>query len=126
MFFDLNVIRPAHLLNFASKGVLDISRSRYGKATKQMYLLETQELFMPGVHPEYYRITSLDGQDRCRYTWRTAIQSDTCLGTDESKLFQFTKIIGPGERAVFEDVIYAADTELTPYIVSNGRLVPDS
>lgn len=116
------VVRPVDVLNSVAIGAT-MSRLAYqGRTTKRMYLIESLELFNPGVDPEYYRLASLDGQDRCRYTWGTAVPIGTTFMPDESLSIQLEKIVAPGESPIFEDAIYASDVEPPPYIVASSRL----
>jgi hypothetical protein len=87
-----------------------------------MYLMETLEFFEPGVDPEYYRLASLDGQDRCLYSWGLAIPIGTRFTPDESRSFSLQKLIAPGEPAIFEDVIYERDSKPPPYMAITSTL----
>jgi hypothetical protein len=86
-----------------------------------MYLMETLQIFKPDIDPEYYRVTSLDGQDRCLYSWGTAIAIGARVSRDEPRPFSMQKLVAPGDSLLFEDTIYSSNNAPPPYIVESGK-----
>ena len=87
--------------------------------------METLDHFKPGVDPEYYRISSLDGQDRCRFTWGEVVDIGTRVRINESRRFPMQKLLLADESLVFEDAIYSGTTVPPPYIVVSGTSSPE-
>ncbi|KAK2813712.1 hypothetical protein FQN50_000110 [Emmonsiellopsis sp. PD_5] len=116
------VIRPADRLNAAGRGALMYTAFNKFRTTTKFYLVETLKPFSPGEHPEYYRLLSLDGKDRCRYTWDTAVEKNTVVTLGSRWLVSMEKIIAYGELPIFEDAIYATEVLPGPYITSSEGL----
>jgi hypothetical protein len=87
-------------------------------------LLETFEVFNPEIHPEYHRIPSPDGQDRCRYRCEEGIVVTKGEQVPHGKPIRFLvqKLLIPGESAIFEDIIYAYDSDKLQYLTDPGML----
>ena len=119
--YQKNVLRREDTQNASARGVVLASLNRgLVRKTKQIYVMETLDYFKPGVDPEYYRISSLDGQDRCRFTWETVVDIGTPVGSNESRRFPMQKLLVVDESLVFEDAIYSGTTVPPPYIVVSG------
>jgi hypothetical protein len=98
------VLRPADLENAAAQGAV-MARLSFTQTSTQMYFLETMALFESGSDPEYYRQASLDGQDRCLYTWGAVVPIETSFSPYYTVSFPMQKLVTPRDPLIFEDKI---------------------
>lgn len=118
------VVRPEEPQTAIAKGGVIAGLERgLCRTTKQMYIIETMEHFKPGSDPEYYRISSPDGRDRCSYNWGTVVDIGSTVSSIECRRLPMEKLLLVDESLVFEDAIYSGTT-VNRYIVVSGTRFP--
>lgn len=69
--FQTKVVRPMDSVAAIVKGAVTAGiteRVITSRVARRHYLMATLQPFKEGHHPEQYRVPSLDGKDRCKYT----------------------------------------------------------
>jgi hypothetical protein len=99
-----------------------MARLSYTQISTKMYFLETMAFFEPGSDPEYYRRASMDGQDRCMYTWGAVIPIETSISPYSTVSFPMQKLVAPHDSLVFEDKIYSSsNAPFSTYFTEFGK-----
>ena len=78
------------------------------------YLMATLQPFKEGHHPEQYRVPSLDGKDRCKYTRQIFVQRGQRVKIGEPVKVSFFRQVAPGATLMYEDILYACDEDVCP------------
>ena len=89
------------------------------RVARRHYLMATLQPFREGYHPERYRIPSLDGTDRCKYTRHVFVQKGTRMKIGEPVRIPFFRQVAPGATLMFEDIIYACDDDICPDYITD-------
>lgn len=76
--------------------------------------MATLQPFKEGHHPEQYRVPSLDGKDRCKYTRQIFVQKGQRVKIGEPVKVSFFRQVAPGATLMYEDVLYACDDDVCP------------
>jgi len=84
------------------------------RVARRHYLMATLQPFKEGHHPEQYRVPSLDGKDRCKYTRQIFVQKGQRVKTGEPVKVSFFRQVAPGATLMYEDVLYACDDDVCP------------
>lgn len=84
------------------------------RVARRHYLMATLQPFKEGHHPEQYRVPSLDGKDRCKYTRQIFVQKGQRVKNGEPVKVSFFRQVAPGATLMYEDVLYACDEEGCP------------
>ena len=75
--FQNKVVRPMDSVAAIVKGAVTAGiteRVVTSRVARRHYLMATLQPFKEGHHPEQYRVPSLDGKDRCKYTRQIFVQ----------------------------------------------------
>ncbi|KAI4247362.1 MAG: hypothetical protein L6R42_009647 [Xanthoria sp. 1 TBL-2021] len=75
--FQSKVVRPMDSVAAIVKGAVTAGiteRVITSRVARRHYLMATLQPFREGHHPEQYRVPSLDGKDRCKYTRQIFVQ----------------------------------------------------
>ena len=84
------------------------------RVARRHYLMATLQPFKEGHHPEAYRVSSLDGKDRCKYTRQIFVQKGQKVKIGEPVKVSFFRQVAPGATLMYEDVLYACDDDVCP------------
>jgi len=84
------------------------------RVARRHYLMGTLQPFKEGHHPEQYRVPSLDGRDRCKYTRQIFVQRGQRVKIGEPVKVSFFRQVAPGATLMYEDVLYACDDDVCP------------
>ncbi|KAJ9638332.1 hypothetical protein H2199_007019 [Coniosporium tulheliwenetii] len=107
--FQSKVVRPMDSVAAIVKGAVTAGiteRVVTHRVARRHYLMATLQPFKEGHHPEQYRVPSLDGKDRCKYTRQIFVQKG-----------QRVKIGEP-----VKDVLYACDDDVCPEYTKDPRI----
>ena len=85
------------------------------------YLMATLQPFKEGYHPEAYRVPSLDGKDRCKFTRQIFVQKGQKVKNGEPVKVSFFRQVAPGATLMYEDVLYACDDDVCPEYTKDPR-----
>ena len=91
------------------------------RVARRHYLMATLQPFKEGHHPEQYRVPSLDGRDRCKYTRQIFVQKGQRVKIGEPVKVSFFRQVAPGATLMYEDVLYACDEDVCPEYTKDPR-----
>jgi hypothetical protein len=94
------------------------------EVARRHYLMATLQPFKEGHHPEQYRVPSLDGKDRCKYTRQIFVQKGQRVKIGEPVKVSFFRQVAPGATLMYEDVLYACDEDVCPEYTKDPREFP--
>lgn len=83
--------------------------------------MATLQPFKEGHHPEQYRVPSLDGKDRCKYTRQIFVQKGERVKIGEPVKVSFFRQVAPGATLMYEDILYACDEDVCPEYTKDPR-----
>jgi hypothetical protein len=84
------------------------------RVARRHYLMATLQPFKEGYHPEAYRVPSLDGKDRCKFTRQIFVQKGQKVKIGEPVKVSFFRQVAPGATLMYEDILYACDDDVCP------------
>ena len=84
--------------------------------------MATLQPFKEGHHPEQYRVPSLDGKDRCKYTRQIFVQKGQRVKIGEPVKVSFFRQVAPGATLMYEDILYACDEDVCPEYTKDPRI----
>ena len=89
-------------------------------------MMATLQPFKEGHHPEQYRVPSLDGKDRCKYTRQIFVQKGERVKNAETVKVSSFRQVAPGATLMYEDILYACDDDVCPeYTKDPSKSTPD-
>jgi hypothetical protein len=91
------------------------------RVARRHYLMGTLQPFKEGHHPEEYRIPSLDGRDRCKYTRQICVRKGQKVRIGERYKVSYFRQVAPGAMLMFEDILYACDEDVCPEYTADPR-----
>lgn len=91
------------------------------RVARRHYLMATLQPFKEGYHPEQYRVPSLDGKDRCKYTRQIFVQKGERVKIGEPVKVSFFRQVAPGATLMYEDILYACDEDVCPEYTKDPR-----
>lgn len=115
--FQSKVVRPMDSVAAIVKGAVTAGlteRLITSRVARRHYLMATLQPFKEGHHPEQYRVPSLDGKDRCKYTRQIFVQKGQRVKIGEPYKVSFFRQVAPGATLMYEDVLYACDDDICP------------
>lgn len=115
--FQSKVVRPMDSVAAIVKGAVTAGiteRVVTSRVARRHYLMATLQPFKEGHHPERYRVPSLDGKDRCKYTRQIFVTKGQRVKIGEPVKVSFFRQVAPGATLMYEDVLYACDDDVCP------------
>lgn len=115
--FQAKVVRPMDSVAAIVKGAVTAGISERvvtSRVARRHYLMATLQPFKEGHHPEAYRVPSLDGKDRCKFTRQIFVQKGQRVKIGEPVKVSFFRQVAPGATLMYEDILYACDDEICP------------
>lgn len=94
------------------------------RVARRHYLMATLQPFKEGHHPEQYRVPSLDGKDRCKYTRQIFVQKGQRVKIGEPVKVSFFRQVAPGATLMYEDILYACDDDVCPEYTKDPSKCP--
>ncbi|KAK9451646.1 uncharacterized protein V1518DRAFT_409146 [Limtongia smithiae] len=94
------------------------------RKSRRHYMLETVELFVPGRHPEEFRLRGYDGVDRCRSTRKIFIEKWQKLVVGQPVTVHLRRQIDVNGNPVFKDSLYYCEQDKCPEFVTMSGIVP--
>lgn len=91
------------------------------RVARRHYLMATLQPFKEGHHPEQYRVPSLDGKDRCKYTRQIFVQKGERIKNGEPVKVSFFRQVAPGATLMYEDILYGCDEDVCPEYTKDPR-----
>ncbi|KAI9668632.1 MAG: hypothetical protein M1831_001071 [Alyxoria varia] len=122
--FQSKVVRPMDSVAAIVKGAVTAGiteRVVTSRVARRHYLMATLQPFKEGHHPEQYRVPSLDGKDRCKYTRQIFVQKGQRVKIGEPVKVSFFRQVAPGATLMYEDVLYACDDDICPEYTKDPR-----
>ncbi|KAK0280312.1 hypothetical protein LTS16_001302 [Friedmanniomyces endolithicus] len=122
--FQKGVVRPMDSVAAIVKGAVTAGiteRVITSRVARRHYLMATLQPFKEGHHPEQYRVPSLDGKDRCKYTRQIFVQKGQRVKIGEPVKVSFFRQVAPGATLMYEDVLYACDEDVCPEYTKDPR-----
>ncbi|KAJ6160435.1 hypothetical protein N7470_003831 [Penicillium chermesinum] len=126
--YQTKVVRPMDSVAAIVKGAVTAGiteRVVTHRVARRHYLMATLQPFKEGYHPEQYRVPSLDGRDRCKYTRQIFVQKGERVKIGEPVKVSFFRQVAPGATLMYEDVLYACDEDVCPSIKEVVTLTSD-
>ncbi|KAK3047799.1 hypothetical protein LTR09_010774 [Extremus antarcticus] len=123
--FQNKVVRPMDSVAAIVKGAVTAGiteRVVTSRVARRHYLMATLQPFKEGHHPEQYRVPSLDGKDRCKYTRQIFVQKGQRVKIGEPVKVSFFRQVAPGATLMYEDVLYACDDDVCPEYTKDPRI----
>ncbi|KAI9726499.1 MAG: hypothetical protein M1828_001321 [Chrysothrix sp. TS-e1954] len=123
--FQSKVVRPMDSVAAIVKGAVTAGiteRVVTARVARRHYLMATLQPFKEGHHPEAYRVSSLDGKDRCKYTRQIFVQKGQKVKIGEPVKVSFFRQVAPGATLMYEDVLYACDEDICPEYTKDPRI----
>lgn len=115
--YQSKVVRPMDSVAAIVKGAVTAGiteRVISHRVARRHYLMATLQPFKEGYHPEQYRVPSLDGRDRCKYTRQIFMQKGERVKIGEPVKVSFFRQVAPGATLMYEDILYACDEDVCP------------
>lgn len=125
--FQAKVVRPMDSVAAIVKGAVTAGiteRVVTSRVARRHYLMATLQPFKEGHHPEQYRVPSLDGKDRCKYTRQIFVQKGQRVKIGEPVKVSFFRQVAPGATLMYEDILYACDEDVCPEYTKDPREYP--
>lgn len=122
--FQSKVVRPMDAVAAIVKGAVTAGiteRIITHRVARRHYLMATLQPFKEGYHPEAYRVPSLDGKDRCKFTRQIFVQKGQKVKNGEPVKVSFFRQVAPGATLMYEDVLYACDDDICPEYTKDPR-----
>ena len=122
--YQTKVVRPMDSVAAIVKGAVTAGiteRVITHRVARRHYLMATLQPFKEGYHPEQYRVPSLDGRDRCKYTRQIFVQKGERVKIGEPVKVSFFRQVAPGATLMYEDVLYACDEDVCPEYTKDPR-----
>ncbi|KAH0562049.1 hypothetical protein GP486_003244, partial [Trichoglossum hirsutum] len=123
--FQAKVVRPMDSVAAIVKGAVTAGiteRVVTSRVARRHYLMATLQPFKEGHHPEQYRVPSLDGKDRCKYTRQIFVQKGQRVKIGEPVKVSFFRQVAPGATLMYEDILYACDDDICPEYTKDPRI----
>ncbi|KAI9701193.1 MAG: hypothetical protein M1836_001862 [Candelina mexicana] len=123
--FQAKVVRPMDSVAAIVKGAVTAGiteRVVTSRVARRHYLMATLQPFKEGHHPEQYRVPSLDGKDRCKYTRQIFVQKGQRVKIGEPVKVSFFRQVAPGATLMYEDILYACDDDVCPEYTKDPRI----
>ncbi|PHH83603.1 hypothetical protein CDD82_6631 [Ophiocordyceps australis] len=123
--FQSKVVRPMDSVAAIVKGAVTAGiteRIVTHRVARRHYLMATLQPFKDGYHPEAYRVPSLDGKDRCKFTRQIFVQKGQKVKNGEPVKVSFFRQVAPGATLMYEDVLYACDDDVCPEYTKDPRI----
>ncbi|RMZ81753.1 hypothetical protein DV738_g2089, partial [Chaetothyriales sp. CBS 135597] len=123
--FQSKVVRPMDSVAAIVKGAVTAGiteRVITSRVARRHYLMATLQPFKEGHHPEQYRVPSLDGKDRCKYTRQIFVQKGERVKIGEPVKVSFFRQVAPGATLMYEDILYACDEDVCPEYTKDPRI----
>ncbi|KAG6003327.1 hypothetical protein E4U21_002104 [Claviceps maximensis] len=123
--FQTKVVRPMDSVAAIVKGAVTAGiteRIITHRVARRHYLMATLQPFKEGYHPEAYRVPSLDGKDRCKFTRQIFVQKGQKVKNGEPVKVSFFRQVAPGATLMYEDVLYACDDDVCPEYTKDPRI----
>ncbi|KAL1896272.1 hypothetical protein Cpir12675_002865 [Ceratocystis pirilliformis] len=123
--FQSKVVRPMDSVAAIVKGAVTAGLSERvitHRVARRHYLMATLQPFKEGYHPEAYRVPSLDGKDRCKFTRQIFVQKGQKVKIGEPVKVSFFRQVAPGATLMYEDVLYACDEDACPEYTKDPRI----
>ncbi|CAO1599474.1 hypothetical protein XANCAGTX0491_003198 [Xanthoria calcicola] len=123
--FQSKVVRPMDSVAAIVKGAVTAGiteRVVTSRVARRHYLMATLQPFREGHHPEQYRVPSLDGKDRCKYTRQIFVQKGQRVKIGEPVKVSFFRQVAPGATLMYEDILYACDEDVCPEYTKDPRI----
>ncbi|RBA19496.1 hypothetical protein FPRO05_09599 [Fusarium proliferatum] len=123
--FQSKVVRPMDSVAAIVKGAVTAGiteRIVTHRVARRHYLMATLQPFKEGYHPEAYRVPSLDGKDRCKFTRQIFVQKGQKVKNGEPVKVSFFRQVAPGATLMYEDVLYACDDDVCPEYTKDPRI----
>lgn len=127
--FQAKVVRPMDSVAAIVKGAVTAGiteRVITSRVARRHYLMATLQPFKEGHHPEQYRVPSLDGKDRCKYTRQIFVQKGQRVKIGEPVKVSFFRQVAPGATLMYEDILYACDEDVCPEYTKDPRELSQS
>lgn len=122
--YQSKVVRPMDSVAAIVKGAVTAGiteRVITHRVARRHYLMATLQPFKEGYHPEQYRVPSLDGRDRCKYTRQIFVQKGERVKIGEPVKVSFFRQVAPGATLMYEDILYACDEDVCPEYTKDPR-----
>ncbi|KAI9833962.1 MAG: hypothetical protein M1826_005867 [Phylliscum demangeonii] len=123
--FQSKVVRPMDAVAAIVKGAVTAGiteRVITSRVARRHYLMATLQPFKEGHHPEAYRVPSLDGKDRCKYTRQIFVTKGQRVKIGEPVKVSFFRQVAPGATLMYEDILYACDDDVCPEYTKDPRI----
>ncbi|KAI0534047.1 actin-like ATPase domain-containing protein [Xylaria digitata] len=123
--FQAKVVRPMDSVAAIVKGAVTAGiteRVITHRVARRHYLMATLQPFKEGYHPEAYRVPSLDGKDRCKFTRQIFVQKGQKVKIGEPVKVSFFRQVAPGATLMYEDILYACDDDVCPEYTKDPRI----
>ncbi|RKU45415.1 hypothetical protein DL546_005940 [Coniochaeta pulveracea] len=123
--FQSKVVRPMDSVAAIVKGAVTAGiteRVITHRIARRHYLMATLQPFKEGYHPEAYRVPSLDGKDRCKFTRQIFVQKGQKVKIGEPVKVSFFRQVAPGATLMYEDILYACDDDVCPEYTKDPRI----
>ncbi|KAI1002857.1 hypothetical protein K3495_g5344 [Podosphaera aphanis] len=123
--FQSKVVRPMDSVAAIVKGAVTAGiteRVVTSRVARRHYLMATLQPFKEGHHPEAYRVPSLDGKDRCKFTRQIFVQKGQRVKIGEPVKVSFFRQVAPGATLMYEDILYACDDDVCPEYTKDPRV----
>ncbi|RYP45955.1 hypothetical protein DL768_007774 [Monosporascus sp. mg162] len=123
--FQGKVVRPMDSVAAIVRGAVTAGiteRVITHRVARRHYLMATLQPFKEGYHPEAYRVPSLDGKDRCKFTRQIFVQKGQKVKIGEPVKVSFFRQVAPGATLMYEDILYACDDDVCPEYTKDPRI----
>ncbi|KAF3764989.1 actin-like ATPase domain-containing protein [Cryphonectria parasitica EP155] len=123
--FQAKVVRPMDSVAAIVKGAVTAGiteRVITHRVARRHYLMATLQPFKEGYHPEAYRVPSLDGKDRCKFTRQIFVQKGQKVKIGEPVKVSFFRQVAPGATLMYEDILFACDDDVCPEYTKDPRI----
>ncbi|KAK9458039.1 hypothetical protein V1511DRAFT_455245 [Dipodascopsis uninucleata] len=120
--YSNKVLRPMDSVAAIVRGAVVTGiyeRVLVSRVSRKHYLMATLSPFKPGIHPEAYKVLSVDGGFRCKNTRQIFVQKGQRLKIGQTIKISFFRQVPVGSSLIFEDRLYSCDEDVCPEFITD-------
>lgn len=125
--YQHGVVRPMDAVAAVVKGAVTAGVSQSlvtARVARRHYLMATLTPFKPGYHKEEYRVPSLDGNDRCKFTRHVFVNKGQRITIGEPVKISFFRQVAAGSSLTYSDILYVCDMDNCPEYITDPGIRP--
>ncbi|KAK9366845.1 hypothetical protein V1509DRAFT_220241 [Lipomyces kononenkoae] len=123
--YSTRIMRPMDSVSAIVRGAVVTGiydRVLTSRVCRKHYMMMTLQRFLPGTHPEEYRIKAPDGGYRCKNTRKIFLEKGQRLTIGEQARVEFFRQVLVNAPRIFEDTLYTCDLDRCPEFITDPAI----